>query len=204
MLIPPVHPPPSIKTAENPPSEDQCDINKQPKSLNTIDLIDVGMSTSEENDITSNKQVNIKFDFNTAKLLDRLEEIVLCLISRMRIKDPLCGPDMVIYENKSITEWISTRQSSPMTRIPMIMRDLIGNNVIKETIAAMGEYKIRDLLMKRVHQELESKGNKVLIETLSKAEKEKKKTLEQKRNNQLKKGAVCALKEHKKFMEYLG
>ena len=83
----------------------------------------------------------------------------------------------------------------------MTMRDMIGNNVIKDMIEAMDEYEIRDLLMRRVHQELESKNNKVLKETLSKAEKKKKKNLKQKRNNRAKKGAFCALKEHVSLME---
>ena len=129
---------------EKPPSKNQCDINEKPRSLKTIDLTDVGMTTSEKGDIISNNGPNISVDFNTAKLLDRMEEILSCPISQMRIQDPLCGPDMVTYENKSITKWLSTRQSSPMIRIPMTMRYLIGNNVIKDIIAAMDEYNIRD------------------------------------------------------------
>ena len=81
----------------------------------------------------------------------------------------------------------------------MTTQDNIGNNIIEDIIVAMDDYKIRDSLMNRVHQELESKSNKVIIETLSKAEKKKKKKLKQKRNNQLKKGAVCDLKEHTKI-----
>ena len=91
-----------------------------------------------------------------------------------------------------------------MTRLPMRMQDMIGNNVIKDIIVAMGDYKIEGSLMKRVRQELESQSNKAIIERLSIAEKKKKKHLKQKRNNQLKKGAIIALKEHKQFMESLG
>ena len=37
------------------PSEDLCDINEKPKNLKTIDLTDMGTSTSDEMDTTSNK-----------------------------------------------------------------------------------------------------------------------------------------------------
>ena len=74
---------------------------------------------------------------------------------------------------------------------------MIGDNAIKELIKAMDEYKIGGSVMKRVYQVLESKDNKAIIERLSIAEKQKKKKIKQKRNNQLKKGAIDALKENK-------
>ena len=61
---------------EKPPSKNQCNINEKPRSLKTIDLTDVGMTTSENDD----NEPNISVDFNTAKLLDRMEEILLCPI----------------------------------------------------------------------------------------------------------------------------
>ena len=86
----------------------------------------------------------------------------------------------------------------------MIMQNMIGNNAIKDIIAVMDDYKIGGLVMKKVYQVLKVKDNKAIIEILSKPEKKKKKKLKQKLNNKLKKGAICALKEHKQFMESLG
>jgi hypothetical protein len=143
-------------------------------------------------------------DINTAKLLQKLEEIVTCPISHMRIKEPLCGPDLYTYENQCITEWISKNQSSPMTRIPMTMQYMIGNIGMNQLIKAMDEFKIGNSFMKRLNEVLETKDNKPIIETLSKAENNNNKKVKQRLNNQLKKGAIDALKEYKQYMESLG
>ena len=82
----------------------------------------MGTSTSDKTDTTSNKQMNTLVDINTSKLLEKLEEIVTCLISKIRIKNPLCGPDLYTYENDFITQWLTTKvQTSPISRIPMTM-----------------------------------------------------------------------------------
>ena len=137
-------------------------------------------------------------------MLEKLEENVTCLISKIRIKNPLCGPDLYAYEKQSITKWLLKNQSSPITRLPMTVQNMIGNNTIEDIITAMNDYKIEGSVMKRVHQVLESNDNKAIIERLNKAEKKKKKKLKQKANNQLKKGAIDALKEYNQFMESLG
>jgi hypothetical protein len=124
---------------------------------------------SNETDSTSNKQTNTLIDINIAKLLKKLEEIVTCPISHMRIKEPLCDPDLYTYENHCITEWLSTRDTSPMTRIPMTIHNMIGNNGIRDLNKAMDEFKIGSSVIKRVHRVLESKDTKPIIETLSKA-----------------------------------
>ena len=127
-----------------------------------------------------------------------------CPISRLRIKNPLCGPDLHTYDEEFIRRWLTMKkQSSPITRIPMTMNDMIGNLGMKRLIEVMDEFNIGNSVMKRVQDVLENKDNKPIIETLSKAEKKKRKNQKQKVTNQLKKGATRALKEHRLFMEGL-
>ena len=98
-----------------------------------------------------------------------------CPIYHTTIREPLCGPDRFTYEKEYITKWLATTDTSPMTRIPMTMQNMRENKALNELIQAMNEFNIGNSLMKRVNEVLETKVNKPIIETLSKAEKNKKK-----------------------------
>ena len=91
---------------EKPPSQNQCDINENPLSLKTMDMTNVDMSSSKSDDITSNNGNVELVDFNTAKLLSRINEIIICPISRIEIKDSLCGPNKLTYERERIEKWL--------------------------------------------------------------------------------------------------
>ena len=89
-------------------------------------------------------------DINTEKLLGKLEEIVTCPITKLRIKIPLCGTDLCTYEKDFIIKWLTTKfQTSPVSRIPMTMNDIIGNNGMKQLIEAMDKFKIGNSVIKR-------------------------------------------------------
>ena len=61
-------------------------------------MTNMDMSSSENEEITSNNGRNKTVDLNTASLISKINEILICPISYTPIKDPLCGTDQITCE----------------------------------------------------------------------------------------------------------
>lgn len=57
-----------------------------------------------------------------------------CPISQCLMKDPVIGKDGQTYERESIIEWLRIHGTSPLTRSPMDVSELIPNYALKGTI----------------------------------------------------------------------
>ena len=58
----------------------------------------------------------------------------LCPITIMPMNDPVIASDGQTYERSAITEWLSSHNTSPMTREPMSVTSLQSNSTLKRLI----------------------------------------------------------------------
>jgi len=58
----------------------------------------------------------------------------LCPITIMPMNDPVIASDGQTYERSAITEWLSSHNTSPMTRAPMSVTSLQPNSTLKRLI----------------------------------------------------------------------
>ncbi len=54
-----------------------------------------------------------------------------CSITGMIMKDPVQGNDGNTYERRAIVEWLNRNQTSPITREPMTINNLLSLYIIK-------------------------------------------------------------------------
>jgi len=75
------------------------------------------------------------------EVLQQLEETLACPISYEVMKDPviLCG-DGNTYDRSSITEWLKTHKTSPMTNEPVSDTTLVPNKLVKSLIEELNEH----------------------------------------------------------------
>ena len=57
-----------------------------------------------------------------------------CPITQEVMKDPVIGPDSQTYERANIVEWLNLHHSSPLTRMPMEVGQLIPNLALRNAI----------------------------------------------------------------------
>ena len=82
-------------------------------------MTNTDMSSFENDDIIRNNVENKTVDFNTAKLLSKINEMMICPMSFLEIKGPLCGPDKMSYEKVFIGKCLQHQITSLVTREPM-------------------------------------------------------------------------------------
>jgi hypothetical protein len=58
----------------------------------------------------------------------------ICSITQEIMKDPVICEDGNSYERSAITDWLTRRQTSPLTNEPMSPNIMIGNRALKEAI----------------------------------------------------------------------
>jgi uncharacterized protein YegL len=64
----------------------------------------------------------------------KIPETLICPISGTIFKDPVSGPDGYTYERDQIETWLRKNGTSPMTRQPMNISDLVINRTVKDTV----------------------------------------------------------------------
>lgn len=62
-----------------------------------------------------------------------------CPLTLELMRDPVIDKEGNSYEREAIEGWLSTNQSSPMTRTPMNTNDLTPNRALQETIMAVAK-----------------------------------------------------------------
>jgi hypothetical protein len=65
-----------------------------------------------------------------------------CPISHEVMTDPVNAPDGRTYERKSIVEWLATNPTSPFTRQPMHVNELVTNYALRADIEAKAKAKV--------------------------------------------------------------
>jgi hypothetical protein len=58
----------------------------------------------------------------------------LCPITKQIMVDPVIDPEGNTYEKTAIEEWLTTSQTSPMTRNRLTLQNLVENRALKDTI----------------------------------------------------------------------
>ena len=72
------------------------------------------------------------FENKMAKIVDDM----VCPITHVhvtKLNEPVCAPDGYTYEKKSIETWLLKHGTSPMTRNPMRVTDLVPNRILGNT-----------------------------------------------------------------------
>jgi len=64
----------------------------------------------------------------------KIPETLICPISGTIFKNPVSGPDGYTYEKNQIETWLRKNGTSPMTRQPMNISDLVINRTVKDTV----------------------------------------------------------------------
>jgi hypothetical protein len=64
--------------------------------------------------------------------------IPLCPITHMPMQDPVVDPEGNTYERAAITRWLQTHATSPVTRAPLIVHQLVPNRALRTVIDHMG------------------------------------------------------------------
>lgn len=59
-----------------------------------------------------------------------------CPITRCTFKDPVIAPDGFTYERNAIIKWLLEHRTSPQTRQPMKIEDLITNRAVADILGA--------------------------------------------------------------------
>src|SRR5690606_29899446 len=62
------------------------------------------------------------------------DDLLRCPITMELFHDPVLAKDQYTYERHAIEEWIRRNGTSPMTREPLSLEDLIPNRSIKEIV----------------------------------------------------------------------
>ena len=63
-----------------------------------------------------------------------IPETLICPISGTIFNDPVSGPDGYTYERNQIEIWLKKNGTSPITRQPMNISDLVINRTVKDTV----------------------------------------------------------------------
>jgi len=63
-----------------------------------------------------------------------LEESMMCPIQRQIMTDPVVDPEGFSYEREAILKWLEFSPVSPITRSPLVARDLKTNRALKAVI----------------------------------------------------------------------
>eukprot|EP00607_Mallomonas_marina_P010555 CAMPEP_0182420312 /NCGR_PEP_ID=MMETSP1167-20130531/5037_1 /TAXON_ID=2988 /ORGANISM="Mallomonas Sp, Strain CCMP3275" /LENGTH=407 /DNA_ID=CAMNT_0024596129 /DNA_START=113 /DNA_END=1336 /DNA_ORIENTATION=+ len=66
--------------------------------------------------------------------LNELPDVFFCPITTELMRDPMVCTDGHTYERHAIESWLSTRNTSPMTNIPLKNTDLVPNHALKSVI----------------------------------------------------------------------
>lgn len=65
---------------------------------------------------------------------DNLNEEFYCLITHEIMKDPVIDLEGNTYEREAIVDWLTHHNTSPMTRTPLRINQLVPNRALKKMI----------------------------------------------------------------------
>tara|TARA_X000000950_G_scaffold288827_1_gene407697 strand:- start:2323 stop:2877 length:555 start_codon:yes stop_codon:yes gene_type:complete len=138
----------AVKRAEKRAAEAEKRAADMTESLNELQMRFTAVQEKAKMEMTHQKDIITKHELtisNFEKLIDLLYvknaekrakcfEDLMCPITSALMEDPVVDRDGNSYERKSIEMWLMSNRTSPITRRPMKVEELVPNRALRNAI----------------------------------------------------------------------
>jgi hypothetical protein len=69
-----------------------------------------------------------------------MPESFFCPLTHELMKDPVVDPEGNSYERSAIEKWLQTNATSPITRSPLSLGDLVPNRALRDAIGDQSNF----------------------------------------------------------------